>query len=104
MNPCFGKCEKEYDLKSEQGGKNAEQIQIWFSETTGLDGNLLFLLWPDLRKCVRGEAGREIYFERMIKRGIKGVKEKDQKDKTAISFCTGLLLLTRPRQSAGRGD
>lgn len=60
-----------------------------------------FFFGPDLNKCVRVEAGREIYFERMMKRGIKGVKEKDQKDKTAISFCTGLLLLTRPRHSAG---
>lgn len=35
---------------------------------------------------VRVKAGREMYFERMMKRGIKGMKGKDQKDKTTISF------------------
>lgn len=90
----FFKC-KESWRKIKMGQK-----RICSAETGGFS----FLLWPDLSKCVRVEAGREIYFERMMKRGIKGVKGKDQKDKTAISFCTGLLLLTRPRHSAGRGD
>lgn len=40
--------------------------------------------------------GTEIYFEEMMKRGIKGMKGKDQKDKTAISLCTALLLSAGP--------
>lgn len=77
---------------------------MWFTERRGLDGNVFFLLWPDLSKCVQVVAGREIYFERMMKRGIKRVKGKDQRDKILISFCTGLLPLTRPWHSAGWGD
>lgn len=67
---------------------------MWFTGRRGLDGNVFFLLWPDLSKCVRVVARREIYFERMMKRGIKRVKGKDQRDKILISFCTGLLSLT----------
>lgn len=40
-----------------------------------------FLLRPDLSERVRHAAEMEIYFERLMKWGLKGVKKKDQKIK-----------------------